>query len=252
MESLTQKTEPVIATDIYSLMDSARSFLFPNFPIFDEAHRTDLENRIMERFMFREIALTPYARWQFLFNNKMMVMMPKYNQLYKVMSQDFNLFDDTNYKRTVDEDTVNNGTKNQKDNSSINSTNETETNGTATTTDMPGVTTLETHNTTPQTALQDFIDNKYLNSADKTSQSGQNVQDVISDSKDTQTLTSSSEATRNENSSNNLDRNLTEQITGKRSGRTYAELLAEYQQSLRTVDEMILDELEEMFFCLYD
>lgn len=202
--------------------------------------------------MFREIAITPYAQWQFLFNNKLMVMMPKYNQLYKVMSQDFNLFDDTNYKRSLEEDTTNQGTKNQTDDVTANSKNTTTGEGNSTTTDSPGVTTVDTHITTPQSALQDFLDNKYLNSADKTTQSGQNVQDVTSDSTETQDYNSTSKATRAENSQDNLDRNVTETIAGKRSGRTYAELLAEYQASLRTVDEMILDELEEMFFCLYD
>ena len=43
----------------------------------------------------------------------------------------------------------------------------------------------------------------------------------------------------------------TEKIVGKRSGLSYAELITKFKDQLFSVDQMVLDALDECFFMLY-
>lgn len=239
MEGLTGKTRPVTYNDINSLMDQVRNTIFPNFPIYDESHRIDLQNRIMERYMFREIACTPVSQWLFLFRNKMQTIMPKYNPLYKAFGEDMDIFADTNYTRNYQEKNTDNLVR------EVNDTASGESNTTSNQILTPGVTTIETHNETPQTSLQDFLDNRYLNAADKTTMTGENLTEVTDHTR--------GQSNNQRNQTDNANRNIQadEVIKGKRGGKTYAELLSDYKNNIFSIDEMIIADLEDMFFCLY-
>lgn len=238
METLAGKTSPVTYDDLPALFDQVRNILFPNFPIYDETHRTPLQNLIMGRFLTREICMTPYARWQFAFNQKLMEIMPVMNKLY-VSMEDINLFDDVNYSRTINTD----GTKTMEKGTT--DTTEAHVDTTVTGSFMPGVTNVTTTSTTPQTNLESFLNDRYVSSADKSTASGEDT------SVNTTTSGNSGSIVRSGQDKDVEQQKVIETVKGKRGGKTYAELVTEYKDTIFSVDNMILDSLEELFFMVY-
>lgn len=53
------------------------------YPIFDEAYRTQLNNKIIDHFYFREIGMETVANFAWFLRRKMNEIMPYYNQLYE-------------------------------------------------------------------------------------------------------------------------------------------------------------------------
>ena len=54
-----------------------------NYPIFDEAYRTQLNNKIIDHFYFREIGMETVGNFAWFLRRKMNEIMPYYNQLYE-------------------------------------------------------------------------------------------------------------------------------------------------------------------------
>lgn len=239
MESLTGKTSPVSYSQINELYDSARNIIFPDFPLYKESHRIELENLILNKFLTRELCMTPYARWQIAFSNKLLSIMPYYNQLYKAVDIDVPLFDDVNYSRVMDVSGNIVMEKGTTDTSEQTLTN------TQSGSFMPGTTGVVTHTSTPQTNLADFLDNSYISSADKSVTSGEDTSTTTNDGSSAGTIKRTGQDKDTET------RNVTENYTGKRGGRSYAELLREIRESVFSIDNMILEELEDLFFGIY-
>lgn len=238
---LDNRTTPTTLNEIPNLFNDVRSKLFTNFPIYNENHRIELQNLIMGRFLNREICEVPYARWQFMFNQKMMEIMPYFNRLYQALEEtpEFNIFDDVNYKRTIDtvgKVVMEKGTTDTSSGSS-HQTND----GTFDSTSN----NLNTDINTPQSELTSFLDNKYLTSAAKGSSDSTDISNSISE------MSTSQSVSRTGSDTDIEDRKVYEHVIGKRGGKTYVELIKIYRDSLFTVDNMILDALEEMFFMIY-
>lgn len=71
--------------DIINLYGDVENFRW--YPIFDESKRDWLNERIIEHFLYREIAQdTPAAFWFFL-NRKMLEIMPTYNPIFKLLNE---------------------------------------------------------------------------------------------------------------------------------------------------------------------
>lgn len=241
MEALTGKTSTVDYTGITALMNEARPKLFGDFPIYNESHRTTLQNLIMGHYLLREIATTPYAQWQFMFNQKLNEIMPYYNELYELKAQALrhNLFDDTEYKRDSKRDKTLTMEKGTKDVSTVESM--TQDNATFT----PGTTSITTEQSTPQGELENFLDNKYMSGATKATISGDDISSGDSTSNGTSTTT---------RSGTDVDTDVdtfSETVKGKMGGRTFAELMSEYRKEIYNIDTMIINDLETMFFSIY-
>lgn len=238
MESLTGRTSPTEFKDIPQLFDDARNILFPDFPIYDEAHRKPLQNLIMSHFLTREICLTPYARWQLMFQQKLLIGMEYFNGLYTSFAG-VNIFDDVNYSREINTQgnvIMSKGT--------IDTTEQTGT----TTSDgsfKPGATQIVTNTTTPQTDLQNFLDNSYVSSASKSTTEGED------NSLNTTDMQSTGSIKRGGQDEDTEVRDVTEKVKGKRGSKSYFELMQEAQAAIFSVDQMVLDYLEELFFCIY-
>lgn len=241
METLNNQTIPSTYEELPALFNAVRDKIFPNFPIFNEEHRIPLENLIMGRFLNREICTVPYARWQFMFNQKLMEIMPYFNKLYQALESqpDFNMFDDVNYTRTIKTDGIVTMNKGTSDTST--GTNEQEANGTF----NPGTESIVTESNTPQTELDNFLENKYVSGASKSVNSGEDT------SYNKTTFTLNQKLERSGSDSDVEDRMVTETVLGKRGNKSYVELIKEYRESLFTVDNMVLDALEDMFFMIY-
>lgn len=54
-----------------------------DYPIFDEAHRDELNAKIVRHYYTREIAAETVGRWRLFVRDAMHIIMPYYNQLYE-------------------------------------------------------------------------------------------------------------------------------------------------------------------------
>lgn len=128
---------------------------------------------------------------------------------------------------------------------------------------------------TPQGTVVNLDNNTYLTNATKTTNENSDTENKsefntdIGTSNTTNTITSSDNVTDTENRTKNenvnksknesvtksTDKNdfvtYTERVFGKRSGKDYSKMLAEFRKTFLNIDEMILNELEPLFFGLW-
>lgn len=113
------------------------------FPIWDEDHRGELEKKIIEHYFFRQIGFETVGRFKFYLNTRLREIMPRYNKLYKTTIYKYNPIENYNMEEgSTDERSANSES-------------------------------LGKYSDTPQGALDNLIEGKYLTNAthgtDKTS-----------------------------------------------------------------------------------
>lgn len=184
-------------------LDSAIAKAYPqifdfSFPIFDEEYRPVLCQKIIKNFYTREIGEETVGLWKLRLNQKLNLIMPYYNQLYKTEQLEYNpLFD-------VDLTTTHNGTTGSED---------------SRTTNESGKTTGERGE-------------KFNSVEESNTNNTQTVEGTTSGSKNTKDSSTSSETektTRTENRtlSNNETGTNTGSSTDSRSGKTETDITAE-------------------------
>ena len=291
-----------------------------DFPIFDENYRFALEKKILKHYYTREICMETYGAWKLKLDDRMNIIMPYYNELYKSAALEFNPFWDTDL--ITDHSSVNNGdssstSRNVRDNAdkvknNYNDKSKTERDDTVNkNTDVTDTKTLnenvaETHNDTrtgtdnntrwdlysdtPQGGIQgianaedpSLANNGYLTNARKITDNGGDS-DTSSGAKtvattgtdtdrtigtDNTVLDSDTSVTRNGDTSSDRAQKITDNgnvtgtihnteeylqhIKGKRGGVTYSKMLSEYRKTFLNIDKMIIDELSDLFFGLWE
>lgn len=68
--------------EVRSLLAKNYHFALDDYPIFEEAHREELNRKILDHYYFREIGAETPDRFNFYLRRKMNEIMPYYNQLY--------------------------------------------------------------------------------------------------------------------------------------------------------------------------
>lgn len=77
-------------TDIDTKLDKAREYIFDfNYPVIDEATKRRIEIAILKHYYMREIAFESVGIWKIKLNDRLNLIMPRYNALYN--KQDLNL-----------------------------------------------------------------------------------------------------------------------------------------------------------------
>ena len=92
-------------------------FDFP-FPIWDEAYRQTLEEKIIRHYYTNEIGTETYGLFKLYLQDKLNVIMPYYNELYKSTVLEFNPLYDGDYYRSLDK----NGNTSTDNNRTVNGT----------------------------------------------------------------------------------------------------------------------------------
>lgn len=238
-------------------------FNFP-FPIFDENYRLILEKNILRYYYTREICAETVGLWQLWLSKKMNVIMPKYNMLYKALNwvndKNSNIFDDTNLSETRDikrnQDT--------KENESVNTDGTTATNGNSNTTQSGSTTNKEIednlswdkYSDTPQGAVTDLDSDRYMTNARKVTENNTLTSNGTSaNSSETTTVNT---GTSNEQQTSDKQKNVkntedyVKTIIGKAGGKSYMELYSQYIEKIESIDMMIINELSDLFFGLYE
>ena len=70
-------------TDIDTKLDKAREYIFDfNYPVIDEATKKRIEIAILKHYYMREIAFESVGIWKIKLNDRLNLIMPRYNALY--------------------------------------------------------------------------------------------------------------------------------------------------------------------------
>lgn len=209
--------------NISQIISAARPQIFNfDYPIFDPAHKEELETKILLHYYLREIAFETVGVWKLYLQSTMLEIMPYYNQLYETAALKIDPL--TNFKstETAKRDVTSNatatGSSNQDSDSSASSTNQ------------------DAYSDTPQGSLSGVKTLNYLTNA--------RIVDDDSNSTTSTTARSNSDTTAASSEANNVN------ITGYR-GISSSQLVKEYRDNILNIDQMIIDDLASLFFNLY-
>ena len=221
-------TESKGQNDVNSIIAASLSSIFNfNFPIFDEAYRSDLETKILKHYYTREIAFESVGLWQLKLDTRLNEIMPYYNQLYNSELLEFNPFHDVDYTFTHEGERNDTGHSTDDYDSSVSSTGTGSSNA------------WDKFSDTPQGAVSGIQNDTYLTNARNATNSNS-----YSDSK-----TQSDDRT-NDTRFNSLDEYVNTMV-GKMGTTSYSELLNKFRDTFLNIDMMIIEELQDLFFNLY-
>ena len=231
-----------------------------DYPIFDENYRYVLNKKILMHYYTREIGLETVGLWKLKMRTKLNEIMPYYNQLYKSELIEFNpLYDvkvSTKGKRdnkgtSIRSDESNNKTKSKTDN-------KTSSTGISNSESSSSRSEWDKYSDTPQGGLDNFTPNGdneiYLtNIRNKTGSESDKSSDTSMGSSKGQTeyedeVIGNSSGT---NVANNTEEYL-EEVEGTRGGISFSKRLLEYRQTFINIDMQIIDELNSLFFGLWE
>lgn len=257
-------------TQIRSVVESGYPLFDFDYPIFDEAYKGVLEQKIINRYFFREIGFETLGQFKHFLKTKLNEIMPYYNQLYLtegvVTAQDYNInLDNTITKTTkTDQTTANESTgTGVRDSTGANAANSTGTSsevGSGTSSGVSsGTNTGKTiFSDTPQAKLQGL---DYATNLTDLEDGNTNQSEAESTSDSQGNSTSESSGTSSELVNNtetaaasgtlNTIEEYTEHLIGNASMRYNADILMEWRKSFLNIDVQILDELNELFMNVY-
>ena len=184
-----------------------------NYPIFDEKYRTQLNNKIIDHFYFREIGMETVANFAWFLRRKMNEIMSYYNQLYESVDLVTDPVNEINVDYTLGEEEHISGTSDNTSNSSTNSED------------------TSVYSDTPM----DFIENGL--SAIKNGNYATNA------TYDTGLTDSNTQA----NTESEQDRTRNEKRNEKGHRQSQSDLLLKYRETFINIDMMIIEELETLF-----
>lgn len=207
--------------NVAEIIEKARPLIFSfTYPLYDsENKKQELETKIIRHYYTREICAETYGRWKMFLEDKMNLIMPYYNELYKSAALEFDPLNDVDMTTTR------------------------ESKGTEATTDETTSTTNGTSNTdgwskysdTPQGGVSGLESDTYLTNATHATNNGNT----------TTTGTDKSTGARDKSDSG------TEHVSGKSASKSYSELLKEYRETILNIDEMIISDLDDLFMGIW-
>ena len=199
-----------------------------SYPIYESDHKPELETKILKHYYRREIGAETVALWKLWLNERLNLIMPKYNQLYATEAEIrdkmlYNLDIVKNSQRT--DDFTRNG--NQSGTVNTNQLN-----------NMSGD-HRDSYSDTPQGTISNVDNNTYLTDY-------RHLTDTESEteSQNTQQTTTNAET-------NAGTQTYQESETGYNGARAYYEILEDFQNRIINIDKMVVEELQDLFILLW-
>ncbi|MBQ1760321.1 MAG: hypothetical protein II011_00575 [Prevotella sp.] len=201
------------------------------YPIFDEAYRTTLNDKIIDHYFFREIGQETAAQFAQMMKRTMQEIMPKYNRLYNAIETDLNhpLSDFTRH-RNIDEDftsEIDGATSSRSDGTSSASSTDHNRNVFQ---DTPM--SLLSNDGSPSIEDLDYATNVTYNDSNGT------------------TSGTTASVNNGTSSSDRTDNKVREEDEYGRN-KTLAYLINEYAEKFIDIDVLIINDLEDLFFKLW-
>lgn len=243
-----------------------------DFPMWLEEYRPTLEKKILMHYFNKEIGFETVGLWKFHLEERLNLIMPYYNELYKTTVKDYDWLTDTNAHETYV------GNKKLQENAKFDANGNVRSDLTGDTTDdftggetfsgTGSSTTDGTQSQTTKTLESDLPQANYANldygtKLTEGEQSGTSHEESTTKNDSTTDTTNKDvvHATQNSNtdttqqSTNDLQSNTDDIYTRDRVGafgsRSLTELLMQYRDSIINIDNMVIDELKDLFMMVY-
>ena len=263
-ENSANLSESVGFSGIENVLDNSWDKIFTkNWEIFDEKYRQILCKKILRHFYTREICAETVALWKLWLDATMCDIMPRYNKFYEIETYKFNPLYNVDITTSFDKKTKGNivgektSTGNNTEKGKSTNTSTIESSASSTTEKTDGFSEINKFNDTPQGGLTDIEGNKYLtdiryidrddviNQSDSNKSNSTNSGTITND-----TTTTNSETLNNTENSQNTEE-WVQKVIGKNTSENYAKLINDFRESVINIDNMIIHELEPLFFNLW-
>lgn len=230
--------------DVNSIITIARPKIFNfNYPIFDENYKSVLEHKILKHYYTREICAETYGLWHLWLDERMNLLMPYYNQLYKSELLEFNPFYDVDL--TTDSGTQRTGSS--EDKGTETGTTGIEKTGSENGNSNENSTGWNLFNDTPQGGITGIENGNYLTNATKTT----NDIDKEYEKQYSENIDEEKERNTQLNKTFENVEDYLQHVKGKTGGASYSKLLKEYRDTFLNIDAKVIKDLSNLFFNLW-
>ena len=254
-------------TDAIGDIDEKIAYAIPkifnfSFPCYgDDEDKTALEKHIIRKYFTREICCSSITRWQLFLYAKLHDIMPKYNAMYdanlKLIDDAINVLNpyhiEESKNRTIDttraDSMKSDGTSSQSNDGSVTTANTGKTVGSENNTAK----TQTKYSDTPQALMQTGKD--YLTNLTEVNAEG--TEDYTTDTTMDEDVTTkqkvdtSTNATSSTSGNENKKDDYVKTIKGNMSKYNQGELVNSYYNAIIAIEELITDDLADLFYQLY-
>lgn len=247
-----------------------------DFPIWLEAYKPVLEKKILMHYFNKEIGFETVGLWKFYLEERLNLIMPYYNNLYQTTVRDYDYLSNVNMTETSDR--VNNETEDGKftgtsentatSNQSQNATETTEQDeNVQVTSKVEGEENSDqtTHNLQSDLPQANYNNLDYGTNLDEGTQNvsktsttdttGTSTTNRTGNTENNSTMQQNTESNLSQTSENNITKHGNENYQTKREGSNGAfsltDLLIKYRESLLNIDNLIINELSDLFMMIY-
>lgn len=98
------RTTPVKDNGLKALVNDSIPKVFWRFDFYDQDRLNSMERKILNHFLFREIAMTPVSRWLYMFNSHLDTVLPYYSDVMKALSEKYDPLVDVDYTEETESD----------------------------------------------------------------------------------------------------------------------------------------------------
>lgn len=230
------------------------------YPIWADGYKPILEKKIIMHYFNKEIGFETVGLWKLYLEERLNLIMPYYNKLYETTVKDYDYLSNVNI--TEEYNATTNENENGKLNSEITQTENGKVNGTENITANSNTQANETTNQTTHNLSSDLPQANY-NELDYGTKMDDETQNVTKNSDTNTTGESDTErseirenkVTSNQTSSNDLTRSKAENNNtihrGSNGAFSITDLIVQYRKSLLNIDNMVINELNDLFMCIY-
>ena len=213
---------------ILSLQKNNFDFGLDSYPIFDEAYRETLNNNILNYYLESEIGVETAELFKRLLNDRMQLIMPKYNKMYLAQDEllENGIIGNVHLTETLDRDTTT--TSNQADS------------GTGTQTGSSTSSNKNLYQDTPQGSIS-------MQTLDAANVYATNV--TLDNTGSNSTVTDTSSSTRN--FTNNGTDDYVKTIIGNNGRKYNVDVFNDLVSKLKNIDMLIINELEDLFMGVF-
>ena len=213
---------------ILSLQKNNFNFGLTSYPIFDEAYRETLNNNILNYYLESEIGVETAELFKRLLNDRMALIMPKYNKMYLAQNEllQNGVLGNVNLTETLQRETENESSQ--------------EDSGTGTQTGTSTANNKNLYQDTPQGSIS-------MQTLDAQNVYATNV--TLDRNTNNSTVTDTSSSTRD--FTNNGTENYVKTIIGNNGRKYNVDVFNELVGKLQNIDMLIINELSDLFMGIF-
>lgn len=238
--------------------EAAKQIFNFDYEFWNEDEKEKFQIDFLRHFYFREIGQETYGVWKVYLEDIFVTVLPYYNKLWAALAKEYDYLltydytEERGYERGNERNRTDNGNSTLESTSDGTANAKTESTGTSTTdNDSEAITA---HTSTPQGSLNNMLDGKYLDWAQRDTN---NTNGTQNDTSSTETDTTNTVTTNgNTTSKNQTDEQETEKYNEKihrkgRQGESPSALLREYLNAQRNIEMEFFAECETLFMEVY-